>query len=61
LDAGANPHIEDYTRLDSCDYAKEKGLIDFPKLNDCNPKLKIRAVRMLDQGRQGLQLASNQV
>lgn len=54
LDADANPHIEDYTRLDSCDYAKDAQLTEFPQLNKCDPSLRIRAVRMKDLGREGL-------
>ena len=37
LRAGADPHIEDITRRDSCDYAELNDIYMFSELKNCNP------------------------
>ena len=39
----ANPHIEDFDGMDSCDYATQNGFLDFKTLLNCNPAARVRA------------------
>ena len=39
----ANPHIEDFDGMDSCDYASQQGFTDFKDLLKCVHSLRIKA------------------
>lgn len=47
LDHGANPHIEDMSGMDACDYAAKHGMLDaFPDLATCDHSLRIQPYRL---------------
>lgn len=43
LRAGADPHIEDMTRRDACDYAELNDIYMFSELKNCNPNNRKRS------------------
>ena len=58
LKNGADPHIEDLSGRDSCDYANLNNILLFPELLKCEPILRKKAKV---NGRTGLEDAQNAV